>query len=39
MYKLILLLISLALVALFFLAAWTFVIVPTVTAFGASLPF
>jgi hypothetical protein len=33
------LLISFALVALFFLAAWTFVIAPTLTAIGAPIPF
>lgn len=33
------LLISFALVALFFLVAWTFVIAPTLAAIGASLPF
>ena len=33
------LLISFALVALFFLAAWTFIIAPTLAAIGASRPF
>jgi hypothetical protein len=30
---------SLALVALFFLAAWTFVIAPTMAAIGTTFPF
>ena len=39
MSKLATFLFSLVLVALFFLAAWIFVIAPTMTAIGTTLPF